>query len=213
LAIEGGDGEAISLMYAQLAEARPDARGGRLPWNWTGPGTFDLGVVALAFLGDDPVRAFHEASRLERWSVMPATARAFADAAALGLGIQDRPGVMMPPPMVLGLALALMVLLACILLLGPSRRVSLLRVAGFIMVGLALIFSVALALSIVERVEVYFVSVGGSAMAVPSAAASVSFEVRPGSIGTVLRRIPLWAFVEFHDGRNAWLPESEICLY
>jgi hypothetical protein len=213
VAIEGGDGVAISLLYDQLAKARPDARGGRLPWNWTGPGTFDLGVAALAFLGDDPVRAYHEASRLERWSAMPAKARALADTAAIALGILDRPRVMMPPPLVSGLALVLMILLACILLLGPARHVSLLRVAGYMMVGLVLLFSVALALSIVERVEVYFVSVGGSAMAVPSAAASVSFEVRPGSIGTVLRRIPLWAFVEFHDGRNAWLPESEICLY
>jgi hypothetical protein len=79
--------------------------------------------------------------------------------------------------------------------------------------GLAVLFGVVLALSIVERGEVYFVAAGGSAMAVPSATATISFEVRPGSVGKVLRRIPSWAFVEFLDGRHAWIVESEIYLY
>jgi hypothetical protein len=213
LAIELGDAEEFSLLYDRGSASRPDQSGRRLSWGWSGPGDFDQGMAALAFLGDDPVRAFHEAARLERWSLQPGKIRAFADAAARVLQIQERPEVKTPPPVFIGAILTLMVLLACLLLFGPFRHVSLLRLAGFTMVGLGLLLSIALALSLVERAEVYFVSVGGSALAVPSAAASVSFEVRPGSIGTVLRRIPLWVFVEFHDGRNAWLPESEICLY
>ena len=213
VAIEDGEVETINLLYDRGAASRPETRGRRLPWSWTGPVSFDQGMAALAFLGDDPVRAFFESARLERWSLRPGTVRDFADEAARALEIPERPGVRMPPPMAVGFISALMILLACVLLFSPCRRVSLLRLAGFTMVGLALLFSVALALSIVERAEVYFVSTGGSAMAVPSATASVSFEVRPGSIGTVLRRIPLWVFVEFNDGRNAWLPESEICLY
>ena len=213
VAIERGNVDEISLLYEQAAAARPEVGSRRLPWRWPGPESFDQGMAALAFMGNDPVRAFHEAARLERWSFLPGNARAFADAIAKALEISDRPRARIPPPIAIGLLLTLLILLACILLFGPFRHVSLLRLAGFMVVGLALLFLVALALSIVERGEVYFVSNGGSAMAVPSVAASVSFEVRPGSIGTVLRRIPQWVFVEFNDGRNAWLPESEICLY
>ncbi|MFH2114954.1 MAG: hypothetical protein ABIJ86_10670 [Spirochaetota bacterium] len=207
------DVDGISLAYDQLSESRLASAGRRLPWRWSGPGGIDEGMAALSFIGDDPVMAFHEAARLERWSVMPGKARAYADAAAMALGIQERPRTVFPPPLVLGAAAVLLALLASILILGFFRHVSLLRLAGFMMVGLAVVFSVALILSIVERAEVYFVSLGGSALAVPSVAASVSFKARPGSVGKVLRRIPSWVFVEFSDGRNAWIVESEICLF
>ncbi len=213
VAIELDDSEGIGLAFDQLSETRPSIVDRRLPWKWAGPGTMDEGMAALAFIGDDPVRAFHEAARLERWSLLPGRAQLYADAAAIALDILERPIALLPPPMALGLAAVLMVLLAIIALIGPFRHVSLVRLAGFMVTGLAVLFSVALTLSVAERIEVYFVSVGGPAMAVPSAAASVLFEARPGSVGRVLRSIPSWAFVEFRDGRNAWLPESGICLY
>jgi hypothetical protein len=200
-------------MYVQISESRPEGGIKRLPWKWTGPDREDEGLAALAFLVGDPVKAFHEAARLERWSLLPGKARAFADAAAAALGIPQRPKAMLPPPVALGTVVVLLVLLASIVLISPLRHVSLLRLPGFIMVGLAVLFSVALTLSVVERIEVYFVSVGGPALAVPSPAASVAFEVRPGALGKVLRRIPSWVFVEFSDGRTAWIVESEICSY
>ena len=212
-AIQRDDQEEVSLVYDKLADSRPGSSGNRLPWGFMGPGGLDEGFAALAFLGSDPLTAFHESARLERWSALPGKVRSFADAAATAMDAPKRTRAMMPAPMVLWPAVAFTVLLACILLLSPFRHVSLLRLAGFMMVGVALLFSVVLALSILERGTVYFVSTGGSAMTVPSTAASVSFQVRSGSVGTVLQRIPLWVFVEFHDGRNAWLPESEICFY
>ena len=212
-AIERDDSDGTALVYDRLAESRPGSTDQLRPWAWLGPAGLDEGLAALAFLGNDPLKAFHESARLERWSVRPGKARAFADEAALALGAPERTRDLLPPPVTLGAGLGIMVLLAGFLLFGPFRHVSSPRFAGFIMVGLAVLLSVALAISMAERAEVYFVSIGGSAMAVPSTAASISFEVQPGSIGTVLQRIPLWVFVEFHDGRNAWLPESEICLY
>jgi hypothetical protein len=213
VAIEGDDAEGIRLAYDQLSEAGKTTADRRLPWKWLGPGSMDEGLAALAFIGTDPVKAFHEAARLERWSLLPGQVRAFADATATALGIQDRPAQALPPPMALGAAALLMILLALIAFFGPFRLVSLVRLAGFMVIGLAVLLSVALALSVVERMEVYFVSSGGSAMAVPSDAATVSFEVRPGATGKVLRRVPSWVFVEFSDGRNAWIKESEICFY
>ncbi|MGD9941413.1 MAG: hypothetical protein AB7T74_16585 [Clostridia bacterium] len=213
IAIEGDDPEGVRLAYEQLSAARPAPPDERLPWKWLGPGGLDEGLAALAFLGTDPVKAFHEAARLERWSLLPGEARIFADAAATALAIQDRPATVLPPPVALGSAALLMILVALLALLGPFRLVSLVRLTGFMVIGLAMLFSVALTLSVIERMEVYFVSCGGSAMAVPSEAATISFEVGPGATGKVLRRIPSWVFVEFGDGRNAWIRESGICLY
>jgi hypothetical protein len=213
VAIERDDPEGIRLAYDQLSEARPSAADRRLPWKWLGSGGSDEGLAALAFIGNDPVRAFQEAALLERWSLLPGKARAFADAVASALDIQERPAMVLPPPLAMGCTVLLMVCLALIAFLGPFRLVSLVRVAGFMVTGLAVLFSVALTLSVVERMEVYYVSSGGSAMAVPSDAATVSFDVRPGATGRVLRWIPSWVFVEFSDGRNAWIKESEICFY
>ena len=141
-AVEQTDTDQIRLVYEQLSE-KSLVENSRFPWKWAGPGNLNKGLAALAFLGSDPVRAFHEAARLERWSVWPRLSRLFADEAARALALQDRPRTLLPPPVVLGTVTALLISIAVFLLIGFFRIVSFLRLVGFMVAGLALVLTIA----------------------------------------------------------------------
>ena len=156
--------------------------------------------------------------RLERAAFPARGVTAMADAAASSFGNLDRPSYVLPPFGWLCVAGLACVAAAGLVFLGCSRQrqvpsgvaprtaVVILAVAG----AVALILAVV---SAVERTSPRFVSLGGTARAVPSELAAEGELVAAGRMGRVLESSADWSFVELDEGGAVWLSARDVVRY
>jgi len=160
--------------------------------------------------------------RLERAFFPVRGATTMADAAAASFGNLDRvPSVLPPAGLMLVVGLFIGAAAASLGALVPGVRAPraraprgrALRVAGLCLAAVSVVVFGLAVLSVLERASPRFVSLGGTARAVPSALAAEAEAVGAGRMGLVLESTAEWSFVELDQGRAVWLSAHDVAGY
>jgi len=155
--------------------------------------------------------------RLEREAFPVRGSTTMADAAAASFGNLDRVSSVLPPAgWMLVVGLACVVVAAALGALVHSTRAPrgrTLRVAALCLAAVSVVVFGLAVLSVLERASPRFVSLGGTARAVPSALAAEAEAVGAGRMGLVLESTAEWSFVELDQGRAVWLSAHDVAGY
>jgi hypothetical protein len=182
-----------------------------------------LAQAARALLEGDALAALHAGKTLERAFWPPRGASALSGLAANALGLEPASQEdLLPPPFWFALAaLPCAVLAAALALLRgrpahtpygkakPGRRRAFFALPAILCLCLVVMCVVSLAERSRER-AIVFVS---ALRAVPDEGASSPFSVAPGSQANIVSEGGAWLFLEFGDGRSAWIRADLIGRY
>ncbi|HAE21684.1 MAG TPA: hypothetical protein DCG47_05090 [Spirochaetaceae bacterium] len=182
-----------------------------------------LADAARALLRGDALTALHEAKALERQFWPPREAFSLSGLALSALNLEPgSPEDALPPPF--WFALAALPCAALVVVVSFRRRASL-RAAGTkaksLACGVFLALTAILCLCLIvmcvvswaERSSERAIVLVPALRAVPDEGASSPFSVAPGSRAVIVSEGGSWLFLEFGDGRSAWIQAEHIGRY
>jgi hypothetical protein len=210
--------EQRALLDALIASVPTESSAGRRA-NTAGR----LAQAARDLLEGDALAALHAAKTLERSFWPPRDASALSRLASNALGLEPAsPEELLPPPFWFALAsLACAVLAAAMAFLGgrpartlggpakPGRRRIFFALPAILCLSLIVLCLVSWAERSRER-AIVFVS---ALRTVPDEGARSPFSVAPGSRANIVSEGGAWLFLEFGDGRSAWIRADLIGRY